>query len=111
MFLNGFSAAALPLRKQGCRWRNVIVTGRRRQNQPRVKVLPPRLAFTPTQPKATSRQLTGRQAELRRILQAIGEDRAHVVLYSERGRGKTSLSNMVVESLRPGRHDRRPLHL
>ena len=70
--------------------------------QPRVKVLPPRLAFTPTQPKATSRQLTGRQAELRRILQAIGEDRAHVVLYSERGRGKTSLSNMVVESLRQG---------
>ena len=60
----------------------------------------PRLVFTPTQPKATSRQLTGRQAELRRILQAIGEDRAHVVLYSERGRGKTSLSNMVVESLR-----------
>lgn len=66
----------------------------------RERVMPPRLAFTPTQPKATSRQLTGRQAELRRILQALEEDRAHVVLYSERGRGKTSLSNMVVESLR-----------
>ena len=56
--------------------------------------------FTPTQPKTGSRQITGRQAELRRILQALTEDRAHVVLYSERGRGKTSLSNMVVEILR-----------
>ena len=56
--------------------------------------------FTPTQPKSGSRQITGRQAELQRILQALIEDRAHVVLHSERGRGKTSLSNMVVEMLR-----------
>ena len=35
-----------------------------------------------------------------RILQALQEDHAHVVLYSERGRGKTSLSNLVVEALR-----------
>ena len=33
-------------------------------------------------------------------MQALQEDQAHVVLYSERGRGKTSLANMVVESLR-----------
>ncbi len=58
------------------------------------------LVFTPTKPKPGGRQVTGRQAELRRLLQAMGEDRAHVVLYSERGRGKTSLSNMVVEALR-----------
>ncbi len=56
--------------------------------------------FTPTQPKAGRRQITGRQVELQRILQALIEDRAHVVLHSERGRGKTSLSNMVVEMLR-----------
>jgi hypothetical protein len=31
---------------------------------------------------------------------ALREDRAHVVLYSERGRGKTSLANLVAESLR-----------
>lgn len=66
---------------------------------------PPRLvplgeAFTPTQPKTGRRRLIGRHAELARILQALNEDRAHVVLYSERGRGKTSLSNMVAESLR-----------
>ena len=57
-------------------------------------------AFTPTQPKTGRRRLIGRQAELERILQALNEDRAHVVLYSERGRGKTSLSNLAVQSLR-----------
>lgn len=67
---------------------------------PREALLTPGQVFTPTQPKPGGRQVTGRQAELQRILQALGEDRAHVVLYSERGRGKTSLSNMVIEQLR-----------
>lgn len=62
--------------------------------------LAPGEAFTPTQPKTGRRRLIGREAELRRILQTLQEDRAHVVLYSERGRGKTSLTNMVVEALR-----------
>jgi hypothetical protein len=60
----------------------------------------PWLAFTPTQPRAGRRQLVGRQREHDRILQALQEECAHVVLYSERGRGKTSLTNMVVDSLR-----------
>ena len=68
--------------------------------RPRATRLSPAVVFTPTKPKLGSRHLTGRQVEQRRILQALAEDRAHVVLYSERGRGKTSLSNMVVESLR-----------
>lgn len=71
--------------------------GGERSREPR---LTPGQAFTPTQPKPGSRQVTGRQAELQRILQGLNEDRAHVVLYSERGRGKTSLSNMIVEALR-----------
>lgn len=75
-------------------------------NRPRpddVRVAPPMSAgeaFTPSQPKAGRRQVVGREAECTRILQALQEDRSNVVLYSERGRGKTSLSNMVVESLR-----------
>ena len=56
--------------------------------------------FTPTLPKPGVRQLTGRAPELKRILQALLDERAHVVLYSERGRGKTSLANAVVEGLR-----------
>ncbi len=77
-----------------------------RATQPRpqagfpARLLAPGEAFTPTQPKSGRRRLVGREAELGRILQALQEDRAHVVLYSERGRGKTSLANLVVESLR-----------
>lgn len=64
------------------------------------KLLPPGEAFTPTRPKPGRRQLIGREAELERILQALQEERAHVVLYTERGRGKTSLANLVIETLR-----------
>ncbi len=67
---------------------------------PRASRLAPGEAFTPTQPKTGRRRLIGREVEMQRILQALQEDRAHVVLYSERGRGKTSLTNMVVEALR-----------
>ena len=56
--------------------------------------------FTPTQPKTGRRRLVGREAELQRILELLQQDRAHVVLYSERGRGKTSLANLAVEALR-----------
>lgn len=65
-----------------------------------VSLAPPNEAFTPTRPKPGRRQLVGRQVELDRILQALVEEKAHVVLYSERGRGKTSLSNLAIEALR-----------
>ena len=67
---------------------------------PRARVVQPGEAFTPTQPKTGRHRLIGRERELDRILQTLQEDRAHVVLYSERGRGKTSLANRVVEALR-----------
>ena len=57
-------------------------------------------AYTPTQPRTTRSALTGRQQELATITQGLTEDRSHVVLYSERGRGKTSLANVAVEALR-----------
>ena len=63
-------------------------------------VLAPGEAFTPTQPRSGRRRLIGRRSELMRILQALREDQAHVVLYAERGRGKTSLANLVIEALR-----------
>jgi len=56
--------------------------------------------FTPTRPRAGHRTLVGRTEELDRVLDALLEDSAHVVLYSERGRGKTSLANLSVERLR-----------
>ena len=62
--------------------------------------LSPNAVFTPTRPRAGRRQIVGRQAELERIVDAILLDAGHVVLYSERGRGKTSLANVAVEALR-----------
>lgn len=59
-----------------------------------------RESFTPTQPHRKPRGLAGRAAELELILQAISYNRAHVVLYGDRGRGKTSLVNMVAASAR-----------
>ena len=56
--------------------------------------------FTPTRPRAGRKSLIGRRRELARIVEALTDERAHVVLYSERGRGKTSLSNSVIEILR-----------
>jgi len=56
-----------------------------------------REAFTPSQPKHWSRLFTGRYDEMERIIAAIEEKRAHVVIFGERGRGKTSLANVVTE--------------
>jgi hypothetical protein len=62
--------------------------------------------FTPTRPLAglkvelsggDSRAcFIGREAECLRITRALLEDRSHVVIFGERGRGKTSLANLVV---------------
>ena len=55
-----------------------------------------REAFTPTRPKQEVNGLfVGRLGTLRRIIAAIEEERAHVVVYGDRGRGKTSLANAI----------------
>ena len=59
-----------------------------------------REAFTPTQPQRNPRRLAGRASELSLIVGAISYNRAHVVLYGDRGRGKTSLVNLVATSAR-----------
>ncbi len=59
-----------------------------------------REVFTPTRPQRGGRRLTGRQNEVMRVFRAIALDRAHVVLYGERGRGKTSLVNLVASTAR-----------
>jgi AAA ATPase domain len=59
-----------------------------------------RKAFTPTRPLRSARRLAGRRAQLARVLRALEEEEAHVVIYAERGRGKTSLANLVADALR-----------
>ncbi|SMH59698.1 AAA family ATPase [Azospirillum agricola] len=55
-----------------------------------------REAFTPTRPKQQLNGLfIGRSDTLRRIISAIEEERAHVILYGDRGRGKTSVANGI----------------
>ncbi len=56
--------------------------------------------FTPTRPQRSARRITGRHNELSRIFRALALDRSHVVLYGERGRGKTSIVNLVASSAR-----------
>src|SRR5487761_2096668 len=59
-----------------------------------------REAFTPTQPQRNPRRLAGRASERSLIVGAVSYNRAHVVLYGDRGRGKTSLVNLVAASAR-----------
>ena len=56
-------------------------------------------AFSPTRPQFSSRGLIGREKQMARIMRAICQEHAHVVLFAERGRGKSSLANCVVEQL------------
>lgn len=55
-----------------------------------------REAFTPTRPKQQLNSLfIGRTDTLKRIISAIEEERAHVILFGDRGRGKTSVANAI----------------
>lgn len=56
-----------------------------------------REAFTPTQPKRQARLFAGRRRELQRIISAIEEWKAYVVIYGERGYGKSSLANVIAQ--------------
>jgi AAA+ ATPase superfamily predicted ATPase len=71
--------------------------------------VPLREAFTPTRPQRGGAGFVGRQEELRRIMEVIEDEQAHVILYADRGRGKTSLMNRATGILRAagycvGRH-------
>jgi len=52
-------------------------------------------AFTPTQPKHWGPLFAGRREIVQRIITAIEEDRANIILYGQRGVGKTSVANMI----------------
>jgi Cdc6-like AAA superfamily ATPase len=52
-------------------------------------------AFTPTRPKQNAALFSGRFRQMQRIIAAIEEERAHVMIYGERGSGKTSLANVL----------------
>lgn len=63
-----------------------------------------RLAFTPSQPVADRRLFAGRETVLKTIIRAIEDQRLHVVLYGERGIGKTSLMHVLTQAATEARY-------
>lgn len=57
-----------------------------------------REVFTPTRPKQTAREFIGRTESVEYIVQAIEEERAHVVLFGHQSVGKTSVLNIIDNS-------------
>lgn len=54
-----------------------------------------RHAFTPSQPVADVRRLAGRTALIRRVIRSIEDQDLHVVLFGDRGIGKTSVLKVI----------------
>lgn len=57
-----------------------------------------REAFVPSQPVASRAMFAGRLQLLQHLIEAVEDHRAHVVLYGERGIGKTSLLRVFAEA-------------
>ncbi|WP_232281019.1 ATP-binding protein [Novosphingobium nitrogenifigens] len=54
-------------------------------------------AFTPAQPVADIRHMAGRRELINSLIRSLEDQRLHVVLYGERGIGKTSLLRVLAE--------------
>jgi Cdc6-like AAA superfamily ATPase len=63
-----------------------------------------RHAFTPSQPVADRRLFAGRDEVLKTIIRSIEDQRLHVVLYGERGIGKTSLLHILTQAAGEARY-------
>ena len=61
-------------------------------------------ALSASQPVTTRERLAGRADTLAGLIAAIEQQRAHVVLYGERGIGKTSLVHVFAETAREARY-------
>ncbi len=55
--------------------------------------------FTPTAPIKKEEFFRGRITQLRKICEAINEEGQHAILFGERGVGKTSLANIMTDSI------------
>ncbi|HYZ48133.1 MAG TPA: ATP-binding protein [Sphingomonas sp.] len=60
--------------------------------------------FTPAQPVTERSKFAGRLAVLARLIEVLEEQRSHVVIYGERGIGKTSLVHILADIARESRY-------
>jgi Cdc6-like AAA superfamily ATPase len=63
-----------------------------------------RSAYTPSQPVFDQRMFAGRLGVLKTAIRAIEDQRLHLVIYGERGIGKTSLLHMLASAARSARY-------
>lgn len=63
-----------------------------------------RNAFTPSQPVSDVRKFAGRNSILRTLIRSIEDQQLHVVLFGERGIGKTSLLHVLADLSRRARY-------
>ena len=61
-------------------------------------------SFTPSQPVSDRRRFAGRLDVLTAVIRAIEEQRLHVVVYGERGLGKTSVMHVLTQAARDARY-------
>lgn len=60
--------------------------------------------FTPAQPVTERSKFAGRLAVMARLIEILEEQRSHVVIYGERGIGKTSLVHILADIARESRY-------
>ena len=63
-----------------------------------------RSAFTPAQPITEQRMFAGRREILMTLIRSIEDESLHVILYGERGIGKTSLLHVLAQAARDARY-------
>lgn len=63
-----------------------------------------RSAYTPSQPVTDRRMFAGRTRTLTSLIRAIEDQRLHVVVFGERGIGKTSLLHVLAEAAQDARY-------
>jgi hypothetical protein len=60
--------------------------------------------FTPSQPVSDRKRFAGRSDVLGSVIRAIEEQRLHVIVYGERGLGKTSVMHVLTQAARDARY-------
>lgn len=98
---HGASLAAVPPRFRSMATDQLDRKRHDRFGEVRMKL---RAAFTPSQPVVDQRMFAGRSELLTSMIRSIEDQRLHLVMYGERGIGKTSLLHFLADAAREARY-------